>query len=102
MKFNEDLTEHVPPPHLLKSMGGDVDFKYDHSAYWPALNQLADQRRNTHRERWIQGGKQIGEYENYLKTGKGPSVSQEGTSGKAENGKAENGKAENGETEASA
>jgi hypothetical protein len=81
MKFNEDLTQHVPRGHLMKSVGGDVEFRYEHSVYWPALNQLADQRRNAYRERWIQGGKQVGEYENYLKTGTGPRVSQEGASG---------------------
>ncbi|KAL5366089.1 CRAL-TRIO domain-containing protein [Aspergillus floccosus] len=76
LKFNEDLREHVPASQLMKSMGGDVEFRYDHSIYWPALNQLADQRRAAYRERWIQGGKRVGEYENYLKTGTSPSVSQ--------------------------
>ncbi|EAU36937.1 conserved hypothetical protein [Aspergillus terreus NIH2624] len=81
LKFNEDLREHVPASQLMKSMGGDVEFRYDHSIYWPALNQLADQRRTAYRERWIQGGKRVGEFENYLKTGTFPSVSQsEGTS----------------------
>ncbi|GES59746.1 CRAL/TRIO domain protein [Aspergillus terreus] len=81
LKFNEDLREHVPASQLMKAMGGDVEFRYDHSIYWPALNQLADQRRAAYRERWIQGGKRVGEFENYLKTGTFPSVSQsEGTS----------------------
>lgn len=76
LKFNEDLRQHVPPEHLLKSVGGDVEFKYDHATYWPAFNSLADQRREAYRERWIQGGKQIGEIENYLKGENIPSVSQ--------------------------
>lgn len=76
MKFNEDLTLHVPRGHLMKSMGGDVEFQYAHSVYWPALNQLADKRRSAYRERWIKGGKRVGEYENYLKTGECPSLSQ--------------------------
>lgn len=91
LKFNEDLRQHVPPEHLMKSVGGDVEFRYEHSVYWPALNQLADMRKNEYRERWVQGGKQIGEYENYLKTGEGPSVSPKQDS----NGAAE--KTENGE-----
>lgn len=96
LKFNEDLRQHVPPEHLMKSVGGDVEFRYDHSTYWPALSQLADLRKNEYRERWIQGGKQVGEYENYLKTGNGPSLSQqqEGSNGER--------KSENGETQASA
>ncbi|KAL3485847.1 CRAL-TRIO domain-containing protein [Aspergillus germanicus] len=76
LKFNEDLKKHVPPNQLLNSVGGEVDFKYDHSAYWPALNKLAEIKRTEYRERWVQGGKRIGEYENYLKTGTSPSLSQ--------------------------
>ncbi|KAJ5098620.1 hypothetical protein N7532_005621 [Penicillium argentinense] len=76
LKFNEDLRKHVPPTHLMKSVGGEVEFKYDHSTYWPALNQLAEQRRETYRARWIQGGKQIGEFENFLKGEDILSVSQ--------------------------
>lgn len=60
----------------MRSMGGDVEFKYDHSTYWPALNRLAEQRRTEYRHRWIQGGKHIGEYEKYLKTGDGPSLAR--------------------------
>jgi hypothetical protein len=85
LKFNEDLRQHVPAGHLMKSVGGDVEFRYDHSIYWPALNQLADKRRNEYRQRWIQGGKRIGEFEHYLKTGTSPSVSQsEGANGVSE------------------
>ncbi|OOF93195.1 hypothetical protein ASPCADRAFT_151657 [Aspergillus carbonarius ITEM 5010] len=76
LKFNEDLCQHVPAGHLMKSMGGDVEFRYEHSVYWPTLNKLADQRRAAYKERWIQGGKRIGEFENYLKTGASPSLSQ--------------------------
>lgn len=74
LKFNEDLRKHVPPSQLLKAVGGDVEFEYDHSSYWPALNKLAAQRRNEYRERWIQGGKLVGEHENYLRGGTGKSL----------------------------
>lgn len=76
LKFNEDLRQHVPCGQLLQSVGGDVEFRYDHSTYWPALNKLAEQRREAYRERWVQGGKQIGEFENYLKGEDIPSVAQ--------------------------
>jgi hypothetical protein len=69
LKFNEDLRQHVPAGQLLKETGGDVEFEYDHSVYWPTLNKLADQRRAEYRQRWIDGGKMIGEYENYLRGG---------------------------------
>ncbi|KAE8349691.1 CRAL-TRIO domain-containing protein [Aspergillus coremiiformis] len=85
LKFNEDLRQHVPPTQLMKAMGGDVEFRYDHATYWPTVNQLVEQKQAAHRERWIQGGKRIGEYENYLKTGTSPSLSQtEASSGTAE------------------
>lgn len=73
LKFNEDLRQHVPSSQLLKSVNGDVEFEYDHSVYWPALNALAAQRREERLERWIRGGKLIGEHENYLKGGMGKS-----------------------------
>ncbi|KAL4867541.1 hypothetical protein BDV12DRAFT_171120 [Aspergillus spectabilis] len=86
LKFNEDLNNHIPTSQLMKSVGGQVDFKYDHSAYWPALNKLAEIKQKEHKERWIQGGKRIGEYEHYLKTGTSPSLSQResGTNGTTE------------------
>jgi hypothetical protein len=69
LKFNEDLRGHIPPAQLMRSAGGDVEFEYDHSVYWPALTQLADRRRHEYRERWIKGGRRVGEHENYLKGG---------------------------------
>ncbi|CDM30632.1 hypothetical protein DTO013E5_2431 [Penicillium roqueforti] len=76
LKFNEDLRQHVPPSQLMKSVGGDVEFRYDHASYWPTLNKLAEQRREAYRERWVQGGKQVGEFENYLKGEDVPNLSQ--------------------------
>ncbi|KAK2804286.1 hypothetical protein FQN51_002377 [Onygenales sp. PD_10] len=76
LKFNEDLCQHVPPAQLLKSLGGEVEFEYDHSVYWPALNKLCEQRRNEYHDRWVKGGKLIGEHENYLKGGPGKSLSE--------------------------
>lgn len=83
LKFNEDLRQHVPPSQLMKAVGGDVEFRYDHASYWPTLNQLVDQRREAYRERWVQGGKQIGEFENYLKGESVPSLSQTQVEAKA-------------------
>ncbi|EEA28571.1 Phosphatidylinositol transfer protein (PITP) [Talaromyces marneffei ATCC 18224] len=69
LKFNEDLRQHVPPAQLLKSCGGDVEFEYEHSIYWPTLNKLADQRRENICERWVRAGQHIGESEFYLRGG---------------------------------
>ncbi|ETN44814.1 uncharacterized protein HMPREF1541_09689 [Cyphellophora europaea CBS 101466] len=69
IKFNEDSGLHVPREQLLKESGGLVEFDYDHSVYWPALTQLADQNRAERKARWEKAGKRVGEYEMYLKRG---------------------------------
>lgn len=60
----------------MTTYGGEVDFQYDHATYWPALNQLADERRAAYRERWIRGGKRVGELESYLKGGNVKSLAE--------------------------
>ncbi|KAL9622136.1 MAG: hypothetical protein Q9160_003479 [Pyrenula sp. 1 TL-2023] len=67
LRFNEEMSTTVPKEQLLKRNGGSVDFEYDHSEYWPALNQLAESRRNEYRSRWEQAGSKIGEHEDYLR-----------------------------------
>lgn len=69
MKFNEDLKKYVPTQQLWKDYGGELNFDYDHKAYWPALNKECDRRREAFKQRWIEAGKQIGEYEDYLRGG---------------------------------
>lgn len=75
--FDQNLRLFVPPEQLLKPYGGDALFEYDHNVYWPALNELADRRKNELRERWVRGGKRVGEYEGYLRGGEVRSVSEE-------------------------
>ena len=74
LRYNEALTEHIPSIQLMKDAGGEVDFKYDHSVYWPALDALATQRRKERKERWEAAGKLIGESEIYLWGGDEKSV----------------------------
>jgi hypothetical protein len=69
LKFNEDMAQHVPPSQLLKQNGGDVDFEYDHSVYWPSLIKLAEAKRAAFRARWEKAGKHVGESEDYLRGG---------------------------------
>ena len=54
-----------------------MKFEYDHKVYWPALNGLAEQRRSEQLERWVKGGKRIGESEGYLKGGEEMSLKEE-------------------------
>lgn len=58
----------------MKNAGGEVDFEYDHSVYWPALAKLAEERRAARTERWEKAGKLVGESEIYLWGGEEPSV----------------------------
>ncbi|KAI8622979.1 CRAL-TRIO domain-containing protein [Xylariaceae sp. FL1651] len=68
IKFNEDMTQYVPSGQLLREYkGGELQFEYDHSVYWPALQKLCSERRAERLQRWEAGGRQIGESEDYLK-----------------------------------
>lgn len=69
LKFNEKVRDYVPPEQLWKEFQGDCDFEYDHSVYWPALVQLAEERREEKKARWEKAGKHFGEHEGYLKGG---------------------------------
>lgn len=69
MKFNEPLTDHIPVEQLLEGYGGKVKFEYDHSVYWPALNEMCEKRRQKYTERWEKAGSKVGELEGYLKGG---------------------------------
>ena len=69
LKFNEDTALHVPRAQLLKANGGDVEFEYDHSVYWPTLINLPESRRADYTARWKKAGSRIGEYEGYLRGG---------------------------------
>ena len=85
MKFDVDMRKVVPPEQLMQVYGGDVEFEYEHGAYWPALNTLAAERRREIRQRWEAAGKKIGESEKYLK-GVGEAVGGRGEA--LEDGKA--------------
>lgn len=74
IKYNEPLTDHVPAAQLMKASGGEIDFKYDHDLYWPALENLAAERRAERVARWEKAGKLIGESEVYLWGGEEGSV----------------------------
>ncbi|KAI9149546.1 putative inositol polyphosphate 5-phosphatase C9G1.10c [Paramyrothecium foliicola] len=75
LKFNEDMTQYVPPAQLWsEDWGGEMAFDYDHSVYWPALNDMCRRRREERLRRWTAAGKVIGESEEYLTGGTDVSV----------------------------
>ncbi len=67
--FEQPLQQFVPPAQLMNTHGGDVSFEYDHTVYWPAIQELTAQKREAEFARWIRGGKRVGEFEVYLKGG---------------------------------
>jgi hypothetical protein len=67
LKFNEDMSQYVPPEQMWSEFSsGQLEFEYDHAVYWPALQQLCAERRAARWERWVAGGQQFGESEDYL------------------------------------
>ncbi|KKA30454.1 hypothetical protein TD95_000646 [Thielaviopsis punctulata] len=67
LKFNEVMNQYVPADQLWTEFdGGKLNFEYDHAEYWPALWAQTQARRAARTQRWIAGGKHIGEHESYL------------------------------------
>ncbi|KAK1453547.1 CRAL/TRIO domain-containing protein [Colletotrichum melonis] len=67
LKFNEDMRQYVPEEQLWTEFSdGKLEFEYDHSVYWPALNGMCKEKHEARTARWVAGGKQIGESEDYL------------------------------------
>lgn len=60
------MRQYVPEEQLWTEFNGALGFDYDHSTYWPALTALCAERREARREKWVAGGSQVGEYEDYL------------------------------------
>jgi hypothetical protein len=74
LRYNEPLNEYIPAAQLMTDAGGELDFKYDHAVYWPALTSMAAERRQQRTERWEKAGKLIGESEVYLWGGEEGSI----------------------------
>ncbi|RPA95186.1 CRAL/TRIO domain-containing protein [Choiromyces venosus 120613-1] len=69
LKFNEDMTLHVPASQLDKKFGGECDFEYDHSVWWPEFIRITKERRALYAARWKELGSKIGASELELKGG---------------------------------
>lgn len=74
LHFNEEVSKYVPKEQLWTELGGDVQFEYDHSVYWPALTALCKERSNERKARWEKAGKNVGESEVYLRGGDATSI----------------------------
>lgn len=67
LKFNEDMTQHVPKSQLDSEFGGDVVFDYVQEDYWPALLSLCEQARSRRLRNWKEAGGGIGVSEDIMK-----------------------------------
>ncbi|RDA87574.1 hypothetical protein CP532_3942 [Ophiocordyceps camponoti-leonardi (nom. inval.)] len=75
LKFNDDMRQYVPAEQLWSSdWGGEMDFEYEHSTYWPALHDMCRRRRAERAARWEAAGSCVGESELYLAGGTDVSV----------------------------
>ena len=45
---------------ITQTWGGDVDFKYDHAQYWPALVSITSERVSQDFARWRELGAKVG------------------------------------------
>jgi hypothetical protein len=67
LKFNEDMSQYVPQEQMWSEFSsGKLEFEYDHSVYWPALQKICSEKRQARWQRWVAGGQQLGESEDYL------------------------------------
>src|SRR6266487_2340725 len=57
LKFNEDTKIYVPAEQLWTENGGQLNFEYDHSVYWPTLSKICAEKRAALKERWEKAGK---------------------------------------------
>ncbi|EAA32087.1 CRAL/TRIO domain-containing protein [Neurospora crassa] len=66
LKFNEDMKKYVPAEQLWTEFNGSLEFDYDHATYWPALQKMCVEKREAKYQRWVAGGQQIGELEDFI------------------------------------
>lgn len=67
LKFNEDMTHHVPRSQLDSEFGGDVVFDYVQEDYWPGLLKMCDEARARRLSNWKNAGGGIGVSEDVIK-----------------------------------
>lgn len=59
----------MPPDQLDKKFGGDSDFEYINSKYWPELIRICSERHAAYTARWKELGSNIGASETELRGG---------------------------------
>lgn len=60
------MKKYVPAEQLWTEFNGSLEFDYDHATYWPALQKMCVEKREAKYQRWVAGGQQIGELEDFI------------------------------------
>lgn len=58
--FDEPFPDYCPVEQLDKNYGGYVDFTYKHDIYWPAMNDIAGDRKKHYFDRYEKFGSIVG------------------------------------------
>ncbi|CCG81079.1 Related to PDR16 protein [Taphrina deformans PYCC 5710] len=69
LKFNEDLTLHVPRSQLDSDFGGEIVFDYVQKDYWPTILKMSNEARSRKQDNWRKAGGGIGISEDVMKGG---------------------------------
>lgn len=71
--FDDPVRGQVPADQLSSDFGGDLDSKYDHDAYWPALLRITEERRKGMVRRFKEScNSEIGASEYIIRGGEDP------------------------------
>ncbi|SSD58406.1 related to Phosphatidylinositol transfer protein PDR17 [Saccharomycodes ludwigii] len=65
--YDEPFEKYIDDTQLDKDYGGDLDFTYDHSVYWPDMLEKVGNRRKRQYDRFMELGGKIGTSEYELK-----------------------------------
>ncbi|ODV93307.1 hypothetical protein PACTADRAFT_72534 [Pachysolen tannophilus NRRL Y-2460] len=58
--FDEPFVDYCPREQLDKDFEGDVNFIYDHNKYWPAMLEIAHEKRIHYMQRFEKFGSKVG------------------------------------------
>lgn len=58
--YDRSFADYVPLQQLDQDFGGEVNFEYDHSKYWPEMLRIATEKRQHYMERFDRFGGVVG------------------------------------------
>lgn len=58
--YDKPFPDFVPAQQLDRDFGGDVNFEYDHTKYWPQMTAMAAKKKSHYMSRFEKFGKLVG------------------------------------------